>query len=69
MWSTWHWVRCNRNRLGSRAGGGLAGGLLPERAGALSFPWAMAVLALFGLSVVWLARDHGFRPGRRAVAT
>ena len=51
------------------AGGGLAGGLLLERAGAPSFPWAMAVLALFGMSVVWLARDHGFRPGHRAVTT
>ena len=49
------------------AGGGLAGGLLLERVGAPSFPWAMAVLALFGMSVVWLARDHGFRPGHRAV--
>ena len=47
------------------AGGGVVGGLLLERAGAASFPWALAVLALLGLSVVWLAKGNGFKPGHR----
>jgi len=50
------------------AGGGLLGGLLLERAGSASFPWALAVLALLSLGVVWSARNHGFRPGHRASA-
>ncbi len=50
------------------AGGGVAGGLLLERLGPASFPWALVALALLGLSVVWSARSHGFRPGHRAAA-
>lgn len=50
------------------AGGGMMGGLLLERFGAASFPWALAVLALFSLSVVWSAKVHGFRPGHRVAA-
>lgn len=50
------------------AGGGVVGGVMLERFGPASFPWALAMLALFGLSVVWLAKAHGFRPGHR-VAT
>lgn len=51
------------------AGGGVAGGVLLERLGPTSFPWAMAVLALLGLSVVWSASGHGFRAGPRAVTS
>lgn len=49
------------------AGGGVVGGVMLERFGPASFPWALAMLALFGLSVVWSARAHGFRPGHRVV--
>lgn len=51
------------------AGGGIAGAVLLERLGSASFPWAMAVLALLGLLVVWSASGHGFRPGRRVLAS
>nr|WP_261792933.1 MFS transporter [Pseudomonas chlororaphis] len=51
------------------AGGGLVGGLLLERAGSASFPWALAVLALLSLGIAWSARNHGFRPGHRASTT
>lgn len=47
------------------AGGGVVGGVMLERFGPASFPWALAMLALFGLSVVWLAKAHGFRLGHR----
>lgn len=50
------------------AGGGVVGGVLLERQGPSSFPWALAVLALLGLSVVWSAKVHGFRPGHRTAA-
>lgn len=48
------------------AGGGMGGGVLLERLGSASFPWALTALALLGLSVVWSARVHGFPPGHRA---
>lgn len=51
------------------AGGGVLGGVLLEALGPASFPWTMAVLALLGLSVVWSANRHGFRPGRRVVVS
>lgn len=51
------------------AGGGVLGGVLLETLGPASFPWTMAVLALLGLSVVWSANRHGFRPGRRVVVS
>ncbi|MDF3837848.1 MFS transporter [Cupriavidus basilensis] len=51
------------------AGGGVVGGVLLERLGPASFPWTMAVLALLGLSVVWSASVHGFRPGGRVAAS
>jgi predicted MFS family arabinose efflux permease len=51
------------------AGGSVAGGVLLERLGPASFPWAMAALAMLGLSVVYSASRHGFRPGRRATAS
>lgn len=47
------------------AGGGVVGGVLLERRGAASLPWALAVLALLALAVAWSARAHGFRPGHR----
>ncbi|MHC8391523.1 MFS transporter [Pseudomonas sp. MDT2-39-1] len=49
------------------AGGGVAGGLLLEHAGPGSFPPTLLVLALLGLSLVWLASAHGFKPGHRAI--
>ena len=48
------------------AGGGIAGGLLLESAGPRALPWALAVLALLALGIVWSARSRGFPPGRRA---
>ncbi|WP_087502702.1 MFS transporter [Pseudomonas sp. SID14000] len=47
------------------AGGGVVGGVLLERQGAASLPWALVVLALLALAVAWSARTHGFRPGHR----
>ncbi|WP_375058015.1 MFS transporter [Zobellella sp. DQSA1] len=47
------------------AGGGMAGGLLVERLGPVSLPWALVALTLLALAVVWSARAHGFRPGHR----
>ena len=43
------------------AGGGVAGALLLQRVGAVSFPWAVLALALLGLSIVWSAKTNGFR--------
>lgn len=51
------------------AGGGVVGGVLLERLGPASFPWALAVLALLGLIVVWSASGHGFQAGRRVAAS
>ncbi|WP_261242800.1 MFS transporter [Serratia entomophila] len=48
------------------AGGGVAGGILLERIGAGALPWALAVLAVLALAVVWSARRRGFRPGPRS---
>lgn len=48
------------------AAGGMVGGLLLQRFGAVSLPWAMLALALAGLSLVWSARAHAFKPGQRA---
>ncbi|WP_395026099.1 MFS transporter [Comamonas odontotermitis] len=48
------------------AGGGIAGGVLLERSGPASLPWALAALALLGWLIVWSASAHGFRPGHRA---
>lgn len=47
------------------AGGGLFGGLLLDRAGAMSFPWALLILSLIALATVWINRHHSFKPGRR----
>jgi predicted MFS family arabinose efflux permease len=48
------------------AGGGLFGGLLLDRAGAMSFPWALLILSLIALATVWINRHYSFKPGRRA---
>ncbi|MBF3001411.1 MFS transporter [Pseudomonas aeruginosa] len=50
------------------AGGGVVGGILLERQGAASLPWALAALALLALAVAWSARMHAFRPGHRIAA-
>ncbi|MCT5019978.1 hypothetical protein [Pseudomonas aeruginosa] len=47
------------------AGGGIAGGVLLQRLGPVSLPWALVVLGILALGVVWSARVHGFRPGQR----
>ena len=47
------------------AGGGLFGGLLLDRAGAMSFPWALLILSLIALATVWINSNHSFKPGRR----
>ncbi|KNB54231.1 MFS transporter [Streptomyces caatingaensis] len=47
------------------AGGGLAGGLLVESAGAGALPWVLLVLAVPALAVVTVSRRHGFAPGAR----
>ncbi|MFK3719238.1 MFS transporter [Pseudomonas fulva] len=47
------------------AGGGFFGAILLERLGTVSLPWSVAVLALLGLLVVWLARGNGFKPRQR----
>ncbi|UMZ14884.1 MFS transporter [Pseudomonas sp. MPFS] len=51
------------------AGGGVVGGLLLQRFGALSFPWAMAALATMGLVLVWAARRYAFKPGQRVTCS
>ncbi|MGP5120491.1 MFS transporter [Psychrobacter alimentarius] len=40
--------------------GSVAGAILLQRIGAVSFPWAVLALALLGLSVVWSAKRNGF---------
>lgn len=50
------------------AGGGVVGGVLLERQGAASLPWALVALALLALAVAWSARTHGFRSGHRIAA-
>ncbi|MBM7775016.1 putative MFS family arabinose efflux permease [Actinokineospora baliensis] len=47
------------------AGGGAIGGVLLEWFGPDSFPWSQLVLAVAALAVVWSAKAHGFRSGRR----
>lgn len=43
------------------AGGGVAGAVLLQRIGAVSFPWAVFALALLGFIIVWAAKNNGFR--------
>ncbi|NUU66768.1 MFS transporter [Enterobacteriaceae bacterium BIT-l23] len=47
------------------AGGGIVGGLLLNRWGADSFPWALLILLAAGFCIALAARRHGFRPGAR----
>ena len=51
------------------AGGGVAGALLLNRIGAVSFPWAVLALAILGLSIVWSAKTNGFRAKNLDAAT
>jgi hypothetical protein len=39
--------------------------LLLDRAGAMSFPWALLILSLIALATVWINSTHSFKPGRR----
>jgi len=45
-------------------GGGVIGGILIETLGVGSFPWALFILLILALLVVWRAREHGF-PSKR----
>ncbi|NTX02067.1 MULTISPECIES: MFS transporter [Myxococcus] len=49
------------------AGGGIAGGVLLETLGVVSFPWMLVILLVPTLLVAWGAKRHGFPPaaGRR----
>jgi predicted MFS family arabinose efflux permease len=47
------------------AGGGVVGGILLERWGGASFPWALTFLLAVGFAIAWQARRVGFRPGHR----
>ncbi|MHC1479863.1 MFS transporter [Frateuria aurantia] len=47
------------------AGGGVAGGVLLQRWGPASFPWAVAILAGLAWIIVWQSRHHGFPAGPR----
>ncbi|WP_242167079.1 MULTISPECIES: MFS transporter [unclassified Pseudomonas] len=48
------------------AGSGVVGGVLLDRWGVASFPWAMLMLLLVALVIAWSAHAHGFKPGRRS---
>ncbi|HCF6118209.1 TPA: MFS transporter [Pseudomonas aeruginosa] len=48
------------------AGSGVVGGVLLDRWGVASFPWAMVVLVGVGFAIVWSTRVHGFKSGPRA---
>ncbi|WP_018751905.1 MFS transporter [Paenibacillus sanguinis] len=43
------------------SGGGVIGGILLEKLGAESFPWALCVVLLLAFFVSWRARENGFR--------
>lgn len=45
--------------------GGLAGGVLLERWGAVSFPPVVLILLVTGFVIAWSSRSHGFKPGKR----
>ena len=47
------------------AGSGVVGGVLLDRWGVASFPWAMVVLVSVGFVIAFGARVHGFRSGPR----
>lgn len=48
------------------AGSGVLGGVLLDRWGVASFPWAMVMLVSVGFAIAWSARVHGFKSGPRA---
>jgi predicted MFS family arabinose efflux permease len=50
---------------GAIAGSGVLGGVLLDRWGVASFPWAMVVLVGVGFVIAWRARGHGFKAGPR----
>ncbi|WP_282357796.1 MFS transporter [Pseudomonas sp. PS01303] len=47
------------------AGSGVVGGVLLDRWGVASFPWAMVMLAGVGFAIAWWASGHGFKAGPR----
>lgn len=47
------------------ASGGILGGLLLNRAGAASFPWALMALMAVAFVIALLAKQRAFRPGAR----
>ncbi|VVO01630.1 Purine ribonucleoside efflux pump NepI [Pseudomonas fluorescens] len=47
------------------AGSGVVGGVLLDKWGVASFPWAMTLLVAVGFAIVWRARGHGFKSGPR----
>lgn len=47
------------------AGGALTGGVLLDQVGVSALPWALLVLLLAGLLIVFNARQHGFPTGQR----
>ncbi|GLH36166.1 MFS transporter [Pseudomonas moraviensis] len=49
------------------AGSGVVGGVLLDRWGVTSFPWAMLALVAIGFAIAWGARAHGFKSGPRSV--
>jgi predicted MFS family arabinose efflux permease len=50
---------------GAIAGSGVLGGVLLDRWGVASFPWAMVVLVGVGFVIAWRASGHGFKAGPR----
>lgn len=46
-------------------GGGIIGAVLLETAGVRSFPWALLILVLLALLLVWRADEHGFPSKKR----
>lgn len=48
------------------AGGGILGGILLDTQGVTSLPWAVLILLLISLLVVWLSRSQGFPSGPRS---
>lgn len=45
-------------------GGGVAGGILLETTGVVSFPWALCILLAFAFVTVWRNKARGFPAGR-----
>nr|WP_306663746.1 MFS transporter [Rosenbergiella nectarea] len=45
--------------------GGVAGGLLLNNAGAVSFPWALMALMVVAFGIAYFGKKHAFKPGAR----